>query len=55
MKQLGMKENEPVQHKLISQSIHNAQEKIAQKLVVEHASSSQKEWMEKNIPPVAES
>jgi hypothetical protein len=49
MKQLGMKENDPVQHKMITQSITNAQEKIAKKLDTEQLASSQREWMQKNI------
>ena len=49
MKQMGTKENEMMEHPLISKSIRNAQEKIAQKLNFEHSADSQKEWIEKNI------
>lgn len=49
MKQLGLKEDQVTEHKLISGSIRNAQEKIAKKLTVEHLANSQKEWMERNL------
>lgn len=49
MQKLGMKEDEPLQHKLISQSIINAQKKIATKVQLEQSASSQQEWMEKNL------
>jgi len=51
MKTLGMKENESIEHSMISRSIVNAQEKIAAKLVIEQAANSQAEWMMKNIGP----
>ena len=49
MKQLGMKEEEAVEHAMISKSIRNAQEKIAAKVSFEQSSRSQKEWIEKNL------
>lgn len=49
MKQLGMKESDPAEHKMISQAIVSAQEKIEKKITVEHSSGSQKEWMERNL------
>jgi hypothetical protein len=49
MKQLGMKESEPAEHKMISQSIVSAQEKIGKKITIEHSAGSQKEWMERNL------
>lgn len=51
MKALGMKEDESIEHPMISKSIVNAQEKIASKLVVEQTANSQAEWMLKNIGP----
>ncbi len=50
MKQLGMKEDEAMEHKLISGAIENAQEKIAKKVITEHSADSQQEWMERNLP-----
>lgn len=50
MKQLGMKEDEVIEHALISKSIRNAQEKIEDKLVTELSSRSQGGWLEKNFP-----
>ncbi len=50
MKQLGMKEEEPIEHSMISKAIRNAQQKIAAKLTVEQSARSQKDWLIKNIP-----
>ena len=49
MESLGLKEDEAVEHKMISQSIINAQKKIAKKVTIEQTARSQKEWMEKNV------
>lgn len=49
MKMLGMKEDEVIEHKLVTKSIINGQEKIAEKVNVEQLASSQAEWMQKNI------
>ena len=49
MKQLVMKEDSMIEHKMISSSIENAQEKIENKVVAEHNASSQEEWMVKNL------
>ncbi|HEV7783561.1 MAG TPA: hypothetical protein VGO58_19950 [Chitinophagaceae bacterium] len=50
MKQLGIKEDEVIEHKMISNSIRNAQEKIEKKVIVEQSAHSQKDWIEKNLP-----
>lgn len=50
MKQLGMKEDEVIEHALISKAIRNAQQKIESKLVVETAAHSQQDWIVKNLP-----
>jgi hypothetical protein len=50
MKQLGMKEDEVVEHKMISNSIRNAQEKIEKKVDMDLSARSQKDWIEKNLP-----
>ncbi|HWA35802.1 MAG TPA: hypothetical protein VG737_16780 [Cyclobacteriaceae bacterium] len=49
MDTLGMKDDEFVEHKLVSKAIKNAQEKIARNVVVEAKARSEKEWMEKNV------
>jgi hypothetical protein len=46
---MGMKEEEPIEHKLISQSIAVAQEKIESKVSFEQSTRSQAEWMERNL------
>ena len=50
MKQLGMEENETISHTMISQSIRNAQEKIAKQVSFEQTAGSQEDWFKKNLP-----
>jgi hypothetical protein len=50
MKQLGVKDNEAIEHKMISKAVQNAQEKIQKKVIVEQTTYSQKDWIEKNLP-----
>ncbi|MEO7922591.1 MAG: hypothetical protein ABIR30_02865 [Chitinophagaceae bacterium] len=50
MKQLGIKEDEMIEHAMISKSIRNAQKKIEDKLVTEFSAHSQSGWLEKNFP-----
>lgn len=49
MKMLGMKEDEVIEHNMVSKSIIKGQEKIAEKVTVDHSASSQAEWMSKNL------
>jgi len=49
MKMLGMKEEEVIEHAMVSKSIIKGQEKIAQQVNLEQSASSQEEWMRKNI------
>ena len=49
MQKLGMKGDEIIEHKMVSQSIANAQKKIEEKLVVEQSVRSQAEWIEINL------
>ena len=49
MKALGMKEQDPVEHNMITKSIHNAQEKIAAKITIDQSAHSQDEWMQKTL------
>ena len=49
MKMMGMKEDEVIEHNMISKSIISGQEKIAKQVTLEQSASSQAGWMEKNI------
>jgi len=49
MQNLGMKEDEIIEHKMVSQSIVNAQKKIEEKMIVEQSVRSQAEWIERNF------
>jgi hypothetical protein len=50
MRQLGMKEDEVIEHRMVSKSIRDAQEKIEKKLLIEQTTRSQEQWLEKNLP-----
>lgn len=49
MKMLGMKEEEAIEHELVSKSILKAQDKISLKVTTEMTANSQKEWIDKNL------
>jgi preprotein translocase subunit SecA len=49
MQGLGMNEDEIIEHKMVSQSIANAQEKIEKKVTIEQSMRSQSEWIERNF------
>jgi hypothetical protein len=49
MKQLGMKEDSMIEHKMISSAIENAQDKIEKKVITEQGAASQQEWIERNL------
>jgi hypothetical protein len=49
IKLLGMKEDEAIEHSMVSKSILKGQEKIAGLVSLEQSASSQAEWMTKNI------
>ena len=49
IKMLGMKEDEAIEHSLVSKSIIKGQEKIGELVNMEQPANSQAEWMEKNI------
>ena len=48
MKSLGMKEDEAIEHGMVSRAILNAQEKIARSVIMEQSANSQADWMTKN-------
>jgi len=50
MKQLGMKETESLEHKMISNAIKRAQDKIESKISFDQSARSQAEWFSKNLP-----
>ena len=49
MQKMGLQENEPVQHTMISMALKNAQEKIGKKVMIEQSALSQSEWFKRNI------
>jgi hypothetical protein len=49
MKTMGLDENQYVEHKMISASIHNAQEKLGRKITMEMLSRSQEDWLKNNL------
>ncbi len=49
MQHLGMKENEAIEHTMISKAIQKAQEKINKKVIARQGASSQEEWLRKNL------
>lgn len=49
MEMLGMKEEEPIEHPMVSKSIINIQKKIASQLSFEQSAHSQFDWIKKNI------
>jgi len=49
MKMMGMKENEVIEHSMVSKSIINGQKKIEEQVSVEQSAASQAEWMQRNL------
>lgn len=49
---MGMKEDEAIEHKLVSTSMKRAREKVASKVRVELPATSEKEWFAKNVKSV---
>jgi hypothetical protein len=49
MKMMGMKEDEVIEHSMVSKSIINGQKKIEAQVSVEQSASSQGDWMERNL------
>lgn len=50
MEKLGMKDDECIQHALVTKSIIRVREKLAQDVIVEKTASSEEEWFHKNLP-----
>ncbi|MEI9955239.1 MAG: hypothetical protein WDM90_02795 [Ferruginibacter sp.] len=51
MKLLGMKEDEAIEHPLVTKSIIKGQAKIASLVTFEQSANSQEEWLERNLKP----
>jgi len=51
MRKLGMKEDEAIEHSMISSSIKKAQKKIEQNVLIEKTAHSQSDWLQKNYKP----
>lgn len=49
MKMMGMKEDEVIEHSMVSKSIRSGQEKIAAQVSTEYAAASQEEWLKKHV------
>lgn len=50
MKTLGMKEDQSIEHNMISGAIKNAQERIEGKVTLEQSARSQTDWVQLNLP-----
>jgi hypothetical protein len=48
MQRLGLKEDEIIEHKMITSAIRKAQKKIEKKVIVDQTAHSQAEWLQKN-------
>jgi preprotein translocase subunit SecA len=48
MKQLGVEQQEMLEHPMISKSLENAQRKLEKKVGTEHLANSPEEWFRKN-------
>jgi len=51
MQQLGMKEEESIEHKMVTNAIQKMQEKLEKKIVIDQSARSQAEWLQKNYNP----
>jgi hypothetical protein len=49
MKMMGMKEDDVIEHNMVTKSIIKGQKKIAEQVSLEQSAGSQAEWMAKNI------
>jgi preprotein translocase subunit SecA len=48
MKQLGLKEDEMIEHSMVSSAMKRAQAKIGKKITIEKRARSQQEWFDNN-------
>lgn len=50
MKRLGVKDDEIIEHNMISKAIQRAQGKIEKQVLIEQSAHSQDDWLKKNLP-----
>ena len=50
MGKMGLKENEAIEHPMVSRALKNAQQKLEKQVLNEHTATSQEEWFRRNIP-----
>lgn len=50
IKMFGFKASESIQHPLVSSSVTKAQQKMAEKVIVEQSATSLADWIAKNLP-----
>ena len=49
MEKLGVKDEEAIEHPMVSKAMERAREKLENKVKFEHEASSEKEWFQKNM------
>jgi hypothetical protein len=49
LKAIGIKEDELIEHDLITQSIKKAQDKINKSILIDNTATSQEDWLRKNL------
>ncbi|MBS1631576.1 MAG: hypothetical protein JST10_03275 [Bacteroidetes bacterium] len=52
MKQLGVQDDQVIEHTMISNAINNAQQKIENKVKIDKLSTSQEDWLVRNLRSV---
>ena len=50
MEKLGMKDDEAIEHSLVTKAMQNARKKLEEKVAIEHSANSETEWFDKNLP-----
>jgi hypothetical protein len=50
MEKMGLKENETIEHPMVSKALRNAQQKLEKQVLNEHSADSQEEWFRRNFP-----
>ncbi|MEO8713261.1 MAG: hypothetical protein ABI405_14110, partial [Parafilimonas sp.] len=52
LEKTGMKEDECIQHALVTTALKNAQEKIAKKILIEQTTQSAADWFSRNMKTI---
>jgi hypothetical protein len=50
LKNMGLNESEPLENQMITGAIKNAQQKLEKQASIDHSATSQRSWLEKNLP-----